>query len=182
MKIKKLIIFILCVLALFIILNWLISLYSNQAIDSPRTYLSIEEFEKETGITLYNFYDLEEFMTYDRKTPLRTSPNHSTIYMKSNNKDEKNYRIENLKNGFHYYEVFTSQHKESTKDMRKDVLENGILYQRNDFDEAYDSRYFLGTFVKDNFYYSVSFTNNDLKIPEAEQKMIDYIKLVEQFN
>lgn len=179
MKIKKWIIFLICILVIFIIPNWLISLYSNQNDQSPKSYLTIEDFEKETGLILYPFYDLEEFITYDRETLLRSSPNYVTISMRSNDKDEKNYRIENLKNGSHGYTVYNNSFKENTSNMKNDVLENGTLYQYHyDYDDSSEQCY-VGHFVKEGFYYSVSYTNSDLAIAVAEQKMIDYIKLVE---
>lgn len=58
MKIKKIIIFIICIGFLVIIPNWLISLYSNSFEGTPKSYSTIEDFEKETGVKVYEFYDI----------------------------------------------------------------------------------------------------------------------------
>lgn len=179
MKIKKIIILILCIGFIIIIPNWLISLYSNDEDNSPKLYSNIEEFEKETGVTVYNFYDLEEFVIYNRKTPLKSSPNYISISLDSNNEKEQNYRIENSKNGFHIYHMYNNSYKDDTKGMEKDILTTGTLYQEHFNDDGLGGRYFKGVFVKENFYYQVGFTNNDLDVSVLEQKMIAYIKLVE---
>lgn len=68
--------------------------------------------------------------------------------MRSNDKDEKNYRIENLKNGSHGYTVYNNSFKENTNNMKNDVLENGTLYQYHyDYDDSSEQCY-VGYFVK----------------------------------
>lgn len=63
--------------------------------------------------------------------------------------------------------------------MRKDVLGEGILYQFHFTDESLYGRYFVGIYAKNNFYYRIGFTNNDLDASLVEQKLIKYIQLVE---
>lgn len=100
----------------------------------------------------------------------------------SNKKEEKGYSIEIFKNKHYHLTMPNNPFKEVTNHMKMTVMENGILYQYHDYKEAYNSRFFTGFFVKDGFYYQVTFTDNDLDVSQAEQKMIDYIKLVEGIN
>lgn len=184
MEKKKIIIFMLCTLLILLIIRFMSSCsFLTSDSSSPKTYTTIQEFEKEKEISVYNFYDLEEFIIYNRETPLKISPNPISISMESNKKDEKDYGIESQKsNSFAHYQVMHNSFKDNTQDMKSDTLKNGILYQRHFNDDSLYGRYFVGIFVKDDFYYQVGFTNNDLSVSEAEQKMIDYIKLVENID
>lgn len=179
---KKTIKIIGCILFVTISIYLMISLFSSTNTASPKVYSSIQSFENETNITVYEFYNLESFLLTDKVEPLKDSSNDLFIWLQSNKKDEKNYKIEIEKEGFYHYEFNNSTFNDNTDNMRKDVLGDGILYQYHFTDESLYGRYFVGIYVRNNLYYRIGFTNNDLDISFVEQKLIKYIKLVENIN
>ena len=182
MKKYKIPIIIFSTIVLFVVsIQFFIFLYSNHDDAAPPSYNSIAEFEKETDIDTYQFYDIDEFMNNDQKVLLEDSQKNKSVTDYSKNK-KTSYNIETKKDGIFYnYAVYLdSLFQESISNTRKDTISQGTLYQYYYKDDS--GTHYVGYFVKSELYYSVTFGNNILDTNIVEEKFVDYIKLVEDIN
>lgn len=168
---------------LIISIQFIYSLYLSGPSSSPQTYPSIEAFESDTGLKVYNLYDCEEFIVNDKKILLQDSINKGiSISGGMDKQNQMNFSIE-LGNCNSRYEIrINTPFAQYTENCRIDTIANGTLYQYNSLDG--DDEYYIGMYVKKDFYLIVNFKNNNyhLETETIESKMIEYIQAIEEIN
>lgn len=153
--------------------------YTNHDDCSGKTYENIDAFEIDTKIVFYDLYDVEEFMAHDKKILLQDANKKIRIWVDS--AFYEFYSIE-LEDASHAYFIrIKPPYNNYLDNYEKIQLSNGDLYLStgNEKYKVYDA-----TFVKDKVAYSFQFDNTkyDMKSDEIKQKMIEYIKAVEDYN
>lgn len=183
MKKKMMIVFVVIICA-FIFWGLFEELLSHHDHQQPTTYSSIEELENDLDIKCFQLYDLGKLIMDNQKILLQDEENEIYTIIGDHSDQEIYYALETNELISQYeIRINPSIIKPMDKNScRQDKVGKGMLYQYHYKEDDY--QLYIGIFVKRNIQIEFSFRDRqnikDEKL--VEEKMIQYMNLVEELN
>lgn len=184
---KKYIIIFSIIVFIVIVRYGIYPLFANGSGPSNQ-YQSIEDLEKNLDITIYNLYDIEEFIVNDNIVSIKDTSKKLAVWgHRNSNQVDYDYSItlkNKLKNSGEYNVHIGREYKLGQSEGRQDQMNNGTLYQfhfvaSNESIEVYYATLDAGDYYIEAVFYNV-YPQLDSEI--IENKMIDLFQYIEEMN